>query len=976
MTDRSSAAHRGPKSIHKFGLSLAASAMALAFATTVFAQDTAPPAPDAAAAPVDDTVIIVKGVRASITKSLANKRRATQVVDLIVAEDIGKLPDNNVVDALQRVTGVQVTGRTGGEATAISIRGLPDIATTWNGRNVFTASGRQFALQDIPANLVRQIDVYKTRAADQLETGLAGQVDVATLRPFDFKGPEISVAARGIYIEPAEEFNPNISVLASNRWSTSAGEFGALVNLSYARTKYADQSVTAGALVPFSSDDPTKLAPGSGAANTCGPVPNPNGWTRLERIFNTDCRAPGQNLWTPGLYPGLPTAPGSTLNINGADVPYYLGRDAIFQNELRGDRERPSAVVALQWQPNSDAVYTAEFFYDGYRNSTFNNLFFSFVDWWGNPGPVTLYDGTNIMKTRQVNDVYGFTSGDLTVASTDSYVYALNGKWNVGDNLKLVGDISYQTSEFKSAFMAMRTERVHSQINVDFNRGDGITEFNFADMAALTDPTKWNVAQFYDNANRNRGDALTGQLDGDYTPDNWGPVRTLSFGVRWDRRNASEANRTQSGFLGRSLASMDEGLQWYSNDFFSRADVPHEWVAANGYYIADNVNDIRDIYATARNPDNTLTNPTFQTTDELSLFTTFRVKETTGSAYLQADLENELFGRRLRSEFGLRYVDVTTDMTFYDQATGDVGTDTKSVAKVLPSMTLRYDATDELTLRFNYGETLRRPDFTALNPILQLAGDVTNVGIGGGSGGNPNLQATHAKNTDLTAEWYFSRGSAIYGTLFRRQISGLVVPFFYTVNVPDADPQLNATTFRVSAPVNASDGVLEGLELGLTYFPESLPGILDGFGFQTSITYLDSKQNVPVAGTDADHITESLNSQFFGVSPLSYNATLAYERGPVGARLSYVWRKNFLDHNEASIFANPLGVWKRPEKSLDFQINYDVNDRMSVSLDATNITDELSQTYYAFGNAGGQDTDNFGSSILGRTIAVGFRWKY
>jgi len=951
MTDRSSAAHRGQKSIHKFGLTLASSVLTLAFATTVFAQDAAPPAPD-------DTVIIVKGVRASITKSLAVKRRATQVVDSIVAEDIGKLPDNNVVDALQRVTGVQVTGRTGGEATAISIRGLPDIATTWNGRNVFTASGRQFALQDIPANLVRQVDVYKTRAADQLETGLAGQVDVATLRPFDFKGPEISVAARGIYIEPAEEFNPNISVLASNRWSTSAGEFGALVNLSYARTKYADQSVTAGALVPFLTE--TNI---------------PAGWVPLERVFNTDGRDPTHDaehpIWTPGLYPGLPTAPGSTLNINGADYPYYLSRDAIFQNELQGDRERPSAVAAFQWQPNADAVYTAEFFYDGYRNSTFNNLFFSFVDWWGNPGAVTTYPGTNILKTRTVNDVYGFVSGDMTVASTDSYVYALNGKWNVGNNLKLVGDISYQDSVYKSAFMAQRTDRVHSQINVDFNRGDGITEFNFADMAVLTDPTGWNVAQFYDNANRNQGGALTGQLDGVYTPDNWGPVRKFSFGVRWDKRTATEANRTQSSFLGRPLSDMDAGYAYYNSDFFGRADVPHEWVAANGYYIADHIDEIRDLYHSV--------DAAFLTSDQLSLFTTFKVKEITGSAYGQVDLENQLFGHRLRSEFGLRYVDVTTDMTFFNKESDGsitVGQDTKSTAKVLPSMTLRYDATDELTLRFNYGETLRRPDFTALNPILNLAANVTNVGIGGGSGGNPNLRPTHAKNTDLTAEWYFSRGSAIYGTLFRRQIDGLVVPFFYTVNVPDADPDLNATTFRVSAPVNASDGVLEGLELGLTYFPESLPGILDGFGVQTSITYLDSKQNVPVAGTDADHITESLNTQFFGVSPLSYNATLAYERGPVGARLSYVWRKNFLDHNEASIFANPLGVWKRPEKSLDFQINYDINDRMSVSLDATNITDELSQTYYYFGGAGGQDTDNFGSSILGRTIAVGFRWKY
>ena len=961
MTDMPSGSQRGRNAKStKLCLAAAVSAIALGMGTHAFAQDTAP----AAAAPADDsTVIIVRGIRASTTKSLAVKRRSVQVVDSIVAEDIGKLPDNNVVDALQRVAGVQVTGRSGGEATAISIRGMPDITTTWNGRNIFTASNRQFALQDIPANLVRELDVYKTRAADQIETGIAGQVDVSTLRPFDFKGAEISVAAREIYLDPAKTFNPNLSVLFSNRWSTGMGEVGALLNVSYARTKYADQSVTAGALVPFLTD--------TGA--------RPAGWGTLERIFNTDGRDPTHNnddpIWTPGLYPGLPTAPGSTLDINGTQYPYYLARDAVFQNELKGDRERPAVNVALQWQPDEDSVYTFEAFYDGYKNTTFNNLFFTFVDWWGNPGPVTLYPGTNIMKTRVVNDVYGFNSGDTTIASTDSYVYALNGKWNIGDKLHVVGDLAFQNSVFQSQFLAMRTDRVAHQVHVDFNAGDGLTSFGFDNTPALRDPAVWNVAQFYDNANRNSGGAVTGTLDGKYDAD-WGPVKEISFGYRYDDRKAAEANSTQSSFLGRPLSTLPAGLQYYNKDFFGgRSDVPTSWVVANGYYIADHVNDIRSLYHSV--------DPAFSAT-KLPLFQTFSIKEVTTSAYVQADLENELFGRRLRSEFGVRYVSVDTDMNFWAKVPSTVDPSktivtlshaSKSVSKALPSMTLRYDLTDSVLLRFNYGETLRRPNFTDLNPNLALAGDITGVGIGGGSGGNPDLTATHSKNFDLTAEWYFAKGSAVYGTLFRREIDGLVVPFFYSVHIPDADPSLNAHDFRISAPVNASDGILTGSELGITYFPTDLPGLLDGFGVQASLTTLDSTQNVPILGKDAQHITKSVDTSFFGVSTFSYNATLAYERGPIGARLSYVWRKNFLDHNEASIFANPLGVWKRPEKSLDFQINYDINDRMAVSLDATNLTNELSQTYYYFNGAGGQDTDNFGSSILGRTVAVGFRWK-
>jgi TonB-dependent receptor len=150
------------------------------------------PSTDAAAQPAaqeqaaDD--IVVTGVRASIVGALNRRRESTQIVDSVVAEDVGKLPDNNVIEALQRVTGVQVTDRGQGEAGLIQIRGLPDALTTLNGRNIFTAAGQFFGLQDISANLVKRVDIYKTRAADQIETGLAGQVDVVTRRPFDFDG--------------------------------------------------------------------------------------------------------------------------------------------------------------------------------------------------------------------------------------------------------------------------------------------------------------------------------------------------------------------------------------------------------------------------------------------------------------------------------------------------------------------------------------------------------------------------------------------------------------------------------------------------------------------------------------------------------------------------------------------------------------------------------------------------------------------
>src|SRR3546814_19566032 len=122
-----------------------------------------------------------------------------------------------------------------------------------NGREVFTAAGRSVALQDIAATLGKRIDGYKTRAADQIETGLAGQIDVQTRRPFDFDGFALSATGRGIYNETSDTLNPNLSLLVSDRWETGIGDIGLMVNGSYARTKYRDISIPPGALGPFTN---------------------------------------------------------------------------------------------------------------------------------------------------------------------------------------------------------------------------------------------------------------------------------------------------------------------------------------------------------------------------------------------------------------------------------------------------------------------------------------------------------------------------------------------------------------------------------------------------------------------------------------------------------------------------------------------------------------------------------------------------
>jgi TonB-dependent receptor len=899
--------------------------------------------------------VVVTGIRASLTKAIDVKRENFQIVDAIVAEDIGKFPDNNLAEALQRVPGVQVTDRGAGEVSRVAIRGLDDVTTTVNGRNIFTASGRSVALADVPASLLKEVVVLKTRSASMIESGIAGQIDIKTHRPFDFEGRKISVAGRAIYQELSEETDPSISALFSNRWETGAGEFGALLNVSYAETNYRDQNVTAGAQVPFASGD------GAGPFGA------------YERMF-LDREGVAENpIWQPGLEQGLPFAPGSTLNINGEPAEYLLARDALFQNDFTGKRERPAANISLQFAPNDSSEYLFETFYNGYRNESFNNLFFTFVDaWWDladKPDPV-LFEGTNIIKERVIGDTAIFSSGDLTVGETDSYVYTLGGKWDLSKNLSLRSEIVYQESDYELYFFAMRAD-TRGDAWIDFNGGNNIPAFGiieeapagatdvmtFGDVqyvnADMTDLSRWTTGTLYDNANSYSGDALTWTADGNYQFEN-GLFTEVNFGLRVDQRTAEEAQSAQLAECVTNCSfSNYEGLAYINSGFFDgESNVPTSWAVPNGHYIDANQDTFRSAYGLTRAP----------------LERSFEIEETTYNAYIQGNFETEVAGRKLDGQIGVRYTGTETDMTFWDLNQGTPGerpasSATADTSKILPSIMVRYHIQENLLARVAYTETLRNPTFLSLNANINYVEDTTNIGYGTATGGNPDLKPVESQNLDISLEWYFAPSSSLHATWFQRDIEGFVIDFRRMVEFENYN-------YVLSQPYNASNGKLDGLELGLTYFPENLPGVLDGFGVQFSYTVLDSSQDIPETDNSGE-VTGTLSRPLFGVSDSSYSAVLAYEKDKFDARLSYVWRDDFLNNYEAANFANPLGIYRSAETSLDLQISYDVTDNLTLTFDGTNLTNEIYQSYYQY-----PSTHNFSSSLYSRTFALGARLSF
>lgn len=883
--------------------------------------------------------IVVTGVRASLTAAVGIKRNSMQIVDALVAEDLGKFPDNNVVEAMQRIPGVQVTDRGEGEVSVVSIRGLTDVTTTVNGRNIFTSSGRSVALADVPSTLINRVDVYKTRSPENIARGVAGQIDIHTNRPFDFEpGLQFSGQTRLIWQEQSDETDPQASFLVTNRWDTGMGEFGALVNVSYTRTNWRDQGANAGASFPFEPLD--------------GAIP-------LRQI-------PPAEGWTPGLDRGLPTAPGSTLDLNPGQE-FLHWRDAMFNFDFRGERERPAWNIALQWAPNDRSEYTFEAFYNGFRQEVFNSLWFQFLNGaYDAADPVDIYPNTNVIRSRTMGDGFSFTSGDNLDQKTDSFLYALHGEWDFTDDLTVESDIHFQDSEFENDFWGQRVARIAPEFFIDINSGNGVPFIDYDPSntgAPGTDPTNrdnYFLDWAFPNGERNNGDALTWTADADLAVE-WGWFETISFGLRWDNRSAEERNYAFSGppVDGTTLADLPPEFTTVNTDEFfdGQAGVVGSWVVASPDYVRSNRDRLIEIYG--------FNIPTVYPRS-------FEIDETQTALYVQGDFRRELAnGGFLDGRVGFRWLDVETDILTPDGA-GGTATATNANDTILPSLMVRWGMTEDLMARFSYTETFNLPTFLDLSPNITYVPDVTDIGYGTATGGNPDLEPVESENIDISLEWYFAEGSVLSGTWFRRDISGGIVPFrnAVVVDVPDDVPDIGPYTYILSQPDNAGESTLDGWEFGLTWFPD-LPGRWNGLGIQSSLTLLDSEQELPILNEVGD-ITGFDVLPIGGVSETSYSVILAYDRERFNTRLSWFWRDDFYNNNEAALFANPLQVWRSAEESLDFQFTWLVTDDWTVTLDATNITQP--KFHWNYGNQ--PQLFNFHNYLYSRTVALGVRYNF
>ena len=883
-----------------------ASVLALTLATgTAYAQD--------ASSQVMETVTVT-GVRASLQSAQEIKKNSSQMVDSIVSEDIGKLPDNNVIEALQHVTGIQIARNTA-ETNQLLIRGLPDIATLLNGREMFTSTGRFVTLQDIPAELLARVDVQKSSEANDLEGGIAGLIDVRLHRPFDFDGLQVAGGLRGIDQSLSKHIDPSASLLISNRWQTSSGEFGLLFDISYSKRHYKQEI--------------------------------------LDNYISTQ---------------GLGPVAGSTGAGGTAFIPLTEGAQSI-----PGSRERGAVDISAQWRPNVNTEFYAEMFYTRYRNPNSVDFFVGLPWICADASTATVFPGTNEVKTV-TGGCYEIASNQSFRPKTDTMQLSTGGSWT-GDNLTLTSEINYTDSRFAQTGYILDTHYWPDVYTADFNyKGTGTPYMNVT--GPVTDPANQVMRQWYDQWTKQTGNEIDWRGDLSYDMGDSGFFKSIDGGVRYANRFAKNRQDNYSGLdcdsfpdpasplyaqqvardgsqacgnyhgnpgPGVTLADIPGSYHTTGGNIFDGNFGIKKWTDANPEYLVQHVGDVRALFG----------QPT--TAPAADPAQSFDDREVSYAGYIKA---NFAFAN-VDGNVGVRLVDteatfkantlvvtdhgssVTPEFTFAYTAT----TTNKSTLDWMPSLNARVKLQDDLFLRLAASRTVTRPTFIQLDPALSLSASTATL-LGSGSAGNPNLSPVKSDNADLSLEYYFGPSNVVTGAVFYRQVDGYIVPAV-------AAQTIGGITYQVTSYANAPSGHIEGLEVGYTQFFDFLPGIWSGLGVQANGTYVDGA--------------------FANISKYSYNVVGIYEYGSFSFRAAYNWRDGFDVGPAPGGGQNPSEIYAKAQPWLDLSASYTVNENLTFTFDATNLLDSYYQDSFGKGALGAvypRDTRRFD-----QTLEFGLRYK-
>ena len=940
----------------KYQPSIAAFALAattLVFSTATVAQDDEP---------LEE--IVVTGIRGSLAAAVDQKRDSDQLVEVIIAEDIGKLPDQNLAEVLENITGIQIT-RTAGVGTGVQIRGTNSNRVEFNGvSTVNSGSGRSgINFEDVNPAIISAVEVTKSPDAGTIEGSVGGTINLKTIRPLDL--PARLGALRVQYEDSSlssESMTPRFSGAFGDNWSTGAGEVGFVIS----------GSVTEQESVSFRprTDRDNRVSPAA-----------------------------------------------------AVDPSEFLGIQFLVQEQENYDYETVNLASTFEWAPSDSLKFHADVVIneqersqDSYRLqasgvSTLRNLSvptaYETVDFGVGPGrfPAALQGTLEPDLSNDDDDPNLRFSSDTGSRVTDSQIIALGGEWN-GERWSVSAEYAMTTSDTSNPNLSTTLNFINPNCPLDGSSNDNCVPFiydlsggtlswgvNFDSpfapaQADLLDPANVVLDQVIigRNTTENEEDAL--RMDFSWEAD-WNGVTTLDFGFRYGE-SSSRFNRIQDriGGFSRMVDSPNGAL-------FSELLVPGPSNFDKGdgrtLFIRDFL--LVDPDRAFSDPDGTLAileaavvahDPVSPDTARLASDRNqfYDVGEETTALYAQANFEAGIF----RGNVGVRYVETEVDSVAYgfEDAAGNRSLEsTKGKYDfLLPRLNVAAEVSEDVIVRFGYGSDIRRPGFNRISTAF-AADNQENSAI---DQGNPNLKPEEVDSLDLAVEWYFAESALVslgYFTKDRTDIIGQV--FEGALLVEDAsstsglaretDPSCpgggiwNPTVIpnvlgdpnRLGLCVDyqtwtndPSTTTQSGFEFAFQY---DLSGFEDRLGWASGFGIIFNYTNQDFSGGSIVDCTSGRGAQVLGsgvciprglldFSEDAYNITLYYEKYGLSARARYTWRESFrtqdfgggANTSGSSTFSFPVHTLDRGQ--LNASINYSVNDNLDVGLEVVNLTEE------------------------------------
>ncbi|WP_229489679.1 TonB-dependent receptor [Pseudoduganella namucuonensis] len=934
------------------------------------------------------TVVVVSGQRAALQSAQKIKQNADEIVDSIVADDIGKLPDRSVTEVLQRVVGVTMDRSMAGdpqhyavEGSGVAIRGLNYVRSELNGRDSFSANGgRALNFEDVPPELMAGVDVYKNPSAEQIEGAISGLVNLRTAMPFDFKGFKGSVSGQKSYSTLKEgKATPSASLMLSDRWKTGIGEIGLLVDLAKSQSDTRTDAI------------------------------------KIDAFYPRDNVVPGKTVWVP----------------KGA-----LWRTQDFE------RERQGQYAAAQWRPFTGLTTALTYFKSDYHMKWSEQaMLMQHTTPYDIKVSDATYDANGMMLTGTLSDPeHGGINynPDRRVATRDSSTTDVNWnvQWRVSPQWTVRNDLQRIRARSEGFDSDVATGLQIQSQRLDLTGGMPNLIFTDAQRAMLADPNQYYWAYTMEHRDRSKADSKAWKTDVQYEFDH-SVLRDLRFGVRLTDRNSHTHNSnpsynwqaitqpwmlgwniSQLAYLGDPRFSNETNVHTYPNFFNGKTSVPsvvfpNDSLAVGYPGTYEALHKYYDIVCKEQTTkqgwgscDFAWKNSTFGT-DPAEIND---VSERTKAFYSQLRFGFDDLKYPIDGNIGLRYVRTNSTAAGYTVFKPSVPTFppgasvsgvaipdiaafseqqdfANSYSNVLPSLNLRMKASEKLQFRLALGKAMSRPDFSQLQGYTTLMEEiktstneatkaitVNSVSLTGTGAGNPMLKPTTSKQLDVTAEWYFAPSGSLTVAVFNKQLKDIIVNQLNTYDVAGADGKTHS--FTITSPVNGARGHARGFEVAYQQYYDNLPEWLSGLGVQASFTFVDSKRklynpvfspycttgdgavnvNLYVNGCDTDGRSFG-NLPLQGLSRQSGNLSLMYDKGPVSARLAYNWRSKNLqavntwgtrgtdgkDTNSASPtygatnIAWGLPLWADAYGQLDASIFYKITEKLQFGLEAQNL---------------------------------------